>query len=135
MAKRIVEEARRRAYPWAEQFHEYADDREAEPGSVCYVIPVPGRPNHTLSLLQRGDTIEVAYDDGVPPGPAEAQFIAGPAEEADDVGNAFDFVDDIFAGRVTAVREPLPWWVRLMRRDCDSLLRFQKTENPDASPR
>lgn len=90
MAKRIVEEARRRAYPWADQFHDYGNDREAEPGSICYVVPMPDRPTHTLSLLQRGDTIEVAYDDGVPPGPAEAQFIVGSGEEAGGIGNAFD---------------------------------------------
>src|SRR5205823_8098966 len=66
VARQIVEEARRRHYPWAGNFQEYGvrNDREAKPGSIRYVIPMPARPGHTLSVLQRGYTLEVSYDDG-----------------------------------------------------------------------
>ena len=127
VARQIVEEARRRHYPWAGNFQEYGvrNDREAKPGSIRYVIPMPARPGHTLSVLQRGYTLEVSYDDGIPPGPAEMQFDADPELDPVVIGGAFNLVDAILAGRIVALREPLPLWVRLLRSDCDSLLRFR----------
>ena len=127
-AKKIVEEARRRAHPWAGEFQEYSSrrDPEAEQGSVCYAISIPNRPRHTLSILQRGNTVEVAYDDGLPPGPAEAQFVFGEGEEVGAIGEAFDFVDAILAGHIDVIREPSAWWIRLLFRGHDSLLRFRE---------
>jgi hypothetical protein len=125
-AQLILEEAKRRAVPATVEPHAPGDAREADPDSVSLTIPIADRPTHRLNVLQRGDTIEVAYHDGLPPGPAEAQFILERGQEPAVVRHAFDFVEAILQWRVRAVREPLPWWVRLVRRDCDSLLRFVK---------
>ena len=125
-AKILMAQAKRRS--WAMTHHPYGleQDPEAEPGSVRLEIPVPGRDAHRVLVLQRGNTIEIAYHDGQPPGPVEAQFVFAPGEEEGAIGEAFDFVDEILDGRVLAVREPLAWWVRLLVRKSGSALRFRR---------
>lgn len=124
-ARLVLEEAARRA--WAATSYPYGpdQDREAERGSVRLEVSVPGLGSHRIDVLQRGNTIEVAYTDGSPPGPAESQFVFGRGEEAGAIHAAADFVDDLRSGRVVAVREPLPWWVRPFVRGATTALRFR----------
>ncbi|HYJ33584.1 MAG TPA: hypothetical protein VE326_10230 [Candidatus Binatia bacterium] len=92
-------------------------------------LPVPGRPGHELraDLYEEGATI--AYDDGVPPGPAEKILVWGAASDGAILGAVIGALEEIFAGRVVLVREPLSGWVRFIRRqDCDSLLGFVPSE-------
>jgi hypothetical protein len=124
-AKLLLDEAARRSWVMTHRPYGPEEDRDAEPGSIRLEIPVPGRDTHRVHVLQRGNTVEIAYHDGLPPGPAEAQFIFAPGEEEGAIGEAFDFVDEILDGRVLAVREPLAWWARLMVRS-DSALRFRR---------
>jgi hypothetical protein len=58
-------------------------------GDYCFeVLRLPVRKDlggHTLSVFDRGDTFEIAYDDTVARGPAEQQMVfieAGPEEGA-----------------------------------------------------
>ena len=126
IAKLLVDEAKRRSWPSSQRSYGPEEDHEAEVGSVQLELPVPSRDAHRIRVLQRGNTIEIAYDDGLPPGPAEAQFVFKPGEEAGAIGEAFDFVDELRDGRVLAVREPLAWWVRLLARNSDTALRFRR---------
>jgi len=126
IAKILVNGAERRSWPAKPLPYGPEEDYEAEVGSVQFEIPMPGQDSHRIRVLQRGNTIEIAYDDGLPPGPAEAQYVFKPGEEAGAIGEAFDFVDEILVGRVLAVREPLAWWVRLLVRGSDTALRFRR---------
>jgi len=119
-----MEEARRRSWPVTASPYGPEEDREAEAGSVRLELAVPGHDAHRIRVLQRGNTIEVAYHDGQPPGPAEAQYVFAAGEERGAIGEAFDFVDGVLSGRVLAVREPLPWWARWVVRS-ESALRFR----------
>jgi hypothetical protein len=136
----VAEPVRRFAELVLRIFPEWADRLECPGmgdaiGDCSFCIVPPEHPAHRLYVVTRhGSAVEVRYDDGVPPGPAEAYFVQldeDPAEVAEAVG---EFVQDIIAGRVIVVRERIPFWVRWLRRnDCDSLVSFQSGENVSRS--
>jgi hypothetical protein len=125
IAKVVLEEAARRSWGATSHPHGPDRDRDAAPGSVRLDVPVPGRDAHRIEVLQRGNAIEVAYTDGLPPGPVESQFVFDPGEEREAIRAASDFVDALRSGRVTVIREPLPWWVRPFVRGATTALRFR----------
>ena len=89
----------------------------------------PAYHNHELSVVTRGNSVEVRYDNGEPPGPAETLFVdldKDPEGVAQDVNK---FVGDVITGRVVVVREPLGIFSRWLRRDRRSLARFQSAED------
>jgi hypothetical protein len=100
-----------------------ADDES----SLRAAIPVPGRGGHLLTFRCESNSIEVGYDDGLPPGPATQLFVFEPDELEDAIGEAVaGFVEELMAENIVVVREALPWHVRLVRRfDCTSLPWFR----------
>lgn len=94
--------------------------------SFCLVSPV--HLSHRLSVVTRGNSVEVRYDDAEPPGPAEKLFVhldQHPAEVAEAV---VGFVRDVMSCRVVVVRERLPRFVRWLRRDCVSIASFRTVD-------
>lgn len=99
-------------------------------GDCSFCVVPPQHPTHRLYVVtRRSSSVEVRYDDAVPPGPAENHFVQldeNPAEVAEDVE---EFVRDIITGQVVVVRERIPRWVHWLRgKDCDSLLSFRSVE-------
>ena len=93
------------------------DDREAEPGSVRLSLPMPGEPAHQIEVLQRGNTIEVAYHCGPACGAAERQFVFGDGDIELVAGHVRDFLDAIFTRQTVIVRKRLGPITRWLRRD------------------
>ena len=74
-------------------FPEWASTLEAPvlgdlAGDCSFSIAPPACPSHRLYIVTRGNSVEVRYDDGQPPGPAEKLFVEldrNPAEVAESV--------------------------------------------------
>jgi len=99
----------------------------------CRVSLVPPRwPRHALYL---GDldsaSATVCYDDGSPPGPAEAHFDwSNPDNTSSAIDVMCDYAEDVIHGRTILVRKRLSRLSQFFRRhDCDSLLRFVERES------
>lgn len=90
-------------------------------------MPVPGRVGHLLTFRCEPNSIEVGYDDGLPPGPATQLFVFEPDELEEAIGEGVaGLVQELLAENIVVVREALPWHVRLVRRfDCTSLAWFR----------
>ena len=92
--------------------------------SFCMVPPA--HPSHRLQVVTRGNSVEVRYDDGEPPGPAEKLWVdlnRGPAAVADEV---IRFLRELMSGRMVVVRERLgPVSSRLRGDGCKSLAWFR----------
>lgn len=90
---------------WEEQL------RNREPGSdadeVCLSLPIPDNPPHRLDLRVMATEVEIAWDDGQPPGPAEKLFIFDASERAEAHRVVADLVADLRAGEVLVVRQRL----------------------------
>src|SRR5687768_16524566 len=104
---------------WAQHVLPYgpADDPEAQDRSVRLSIPAPAAVAHRLEIVQRGNTIEVAYDCATPGLRAEQQFVFGDDNLADVIAEVQTFVNRLCAGELVVVREPLTTTVRALRRD------------------
>jgi hypothetical protein len=100
------------------------------PGDCSFCVVPPGHPTHRLYVVTRGaNSVEVRYDDAVPPGPAEKLFVQLDENPAGVAEAVVEFARDIITGRVIVVRERIPRWIRWLRgRDCDSVLSFQSVE-------
>jgi hypothetical protein len=88
----------------------YADADEN--GFLQLWIPVPYQPTHNLEVVQRGgqpqrDTIEVAYDLGLPRLRAERQYVFNVAEVDDAVSEVAAFVRALCTGEVVVLEEPV----------------------------
>jgi hypothetical protein len=94
-----------------------ADDAEALPGSVRFLVPVPHEPTHRLDVALRGNAIEVAYECGQECGCAEQQFVFGANEHEPAIAAVREFVRALCQGRTVVVRERLGPVVRALRRD------------------
>jgi hypothetical protein len=70
-----------------------------------------------LEIVQRGNTIEVAYDCGLPGLRAERQFIFSEGEVAKAVAEVRTLVNALCEGEVVVVRARLGKLVRAVRRD------------------
>jgi hypothetical protein len=127
-ARLLMESVLRRYPAWASFASGYGpeEDAEAEPGSVCFEVPSPAHGGrHRLRIYLRGNTIEIAYHDDRPPGPAEAQFVFSERDKREAIESALDFVSEIINDRVVVGREILPALWRLLRgRACEDLPRF-----------
>jgi len=90
----------------------------------------PTRAGHRVDVIQRANTFEVAYSDGLPPGPAERLFVfGGSGQRREAVEALVAFLEGLFAGRVVVYRERLNAVAKLLRRrDCDDLLWFAAPE-------
>lgn len=104
----------------------YAADPEAESGSVKLTFAHPTRRGHQVEVVQRGNAFEVAYRDGLQPGPAEKLFVFAATDERYGVlEHVIGFLESVFAGQTVVYRERLSAVARFLRGDtCDSLLRF-----------
>jgi hypothetical protein len=121
-------------------FPEWADGLECPGmgdaiGDCSFCVVPPEHPTHRLYVVTRhGTSVEVRYDDGVPPGPAEDHFVELDEDPAEVAEAVVELLQDIIAGRVIVVRERIPRWVRWLRgNDCDSLLSFESAEYPGHS--
>jgi len=126
-AKVLVEELLAAFPSWDQFLSDYgpADDTDAEPGSVQLAVPIPVYQDHTLRILLRGNSVEIAYDDARPPGPAEKLFIFEPPELRPAARAIADFLQQLLAEEIVVVREPLGFLGRLLRRDCTDLAWFR----------
>jgi hypothetical protein len=121
-------------YPaWASYARAYGPDEDpcAEPGSVCFEVPSPAHDGeHLLGIYLRGNTIEIAYEDNRPPGPAEMQFVFLDPDKTEPLEAALAFVADIMNDRVVVGRQRLPALVRLFRgRACADVPRCLRWEH------
>lgn len=119
------------AFPSWEQYASPADvHREASPGSIQFSIPVPASPRHRLRIYQLGNSVEVAYDDGHPSGPAEKLFVSFDEKPKEVAQAMVRFLRALVTEEVVVVREPLGPVTRFLRRDaCDDLPRFIATSD------
>ena len=111
---------------WGQYIRPYgpAEDAEAEPGSVLFVVPSAAQPTHCLEIAQRGNTIEVAYDCGTPGTRAEQQFIFSEGELEAALAALKAFLMQLRSGQVVIVCEPLGRVIRALRRDAVLELAF-----------
>src|SRR5262245_59029718 len=94
------------------------DDPLPEPGSVVLRCAHPQRAQHQVSITQRGNTVEVAYSDGSPPGPAEALFVFQSAIDCSAaIKEAVEFLERIFGGDIIVYRERIGGVSRWLRGD------------------
>ncbi len=101
------------------------DDPAADPESVSFEVPSPTHHSHSLRILLRGNSVEVHYDDGSPPGAAEKLFVFETGEEGSAFAAVVAFVADVVDERVVVGRERLSRLTQLLRgRDCADLPRF-----------
>ena len=63
-----------RAFPeWANALESPSVGQDTDDCSFC--VRPPRHPTHRLYVLTRGNSVEVRYDDGEPPAPAEKLFV------------------------------------------------------------
>jgi len=93
------------------------DHADAAPGSVQLSVPVPASAQHRLLIRQLGNTIEVAYDDARPPGPAEKLFVHFDEAPREVARAVVGFLKDLVSENIVVVREPIGPFVRFLRRD------------------
>lgn len=94
----------------------------------CYMVP-PTHPTHRLYIVTRYNAVEVRYDDGEPPGPAERLFADLDEDPAGVAAGVVEFVRDIIVGNVVVVRERIGRIATLLRTDhCGSLARFERAD-------
>ena len=103
------------------------DDPEAKDRSVRLSIPAPAAIAHRLEIVQRENTIEVAYDCGRPGLRAEQQFVSGDDDLAEVIVEVQTFVNRLCAGELVIVEEPLTRMVRALRSDGVSELAWFRT--------
>lgn len=104
------------AFPdWAGTFETY---EIAEPDEDAWFgVAPPNHPGHRLSVVMRGNSAEVRYDDGEPPGPAEKLFVDMDREPVAVADAAIAFIHDLMNNRILVVRERLGVITRFIRRD------------------
>lgn len=80
-----------------------------ESSSLYFQIPSPVNKNCFLSILERGDCIEVSFSDGNSMGTSERQIICEKGVEIECVAAAIDFIEEIIDEKVVIGRECLSW--------------------------
>ena len=115
------------AFPeWASALEIAGAGDDSDDENCWFCIVPPKCPTHRLYVATRGNSVEVRYDDGKPPGPAEQTFI-DLDQSAPAVAEAVvAFVRDVMSGRVVVVRERLGMFARWIRPGCESLAWFRK---------
>lgn len=88
-------------------------------------LDVPSHSGHRLAVEISPSEARVSYHDGLPPGPAEKQFIWANDPLSDGIEAVCRFVEDLTHGHVVLVRRRLSRLIRFLRMDeAESLLSF-----------
>ena len=116
----------RRALPDVGNTAVLPSEKNGDAGEWSFCIVPPGYPSHRLQVDTRGDSVEVRYDDGEPPGPAEKLWVGLDKEPAAVAAEVIGFLRELMSGRVVVVRERLgPVSSRLRSDRCKSLAWFR----------
>src|SRR5829696_8958729 len=103
----------RRLFTRFPEWQEYAEIVESEASddlkSVHVRVQSPADEQSYLSILERGDCIEVGFSDGDPPGGAESLIICEEGSESLCVESAIEFVQDIIDEKIVIRRERSTW--------------------------
>ena len=95
------------------EWHVYVEDMESESEkskrSLCVRVPSPFDANRFIAIRERGDCIEVSFNDGKPPGGAERLFICEPNDEEQCVAAAMQFVEQLTDEKIVIARKSLSW--------------------------
>lgn len=96
-------------FPEWRKYVEFAesDFNNGKYSSFYIEIPSPIDKKYRLSILDRGDCVEVGFYDGHPPGPAERQIICEKGFEDEDVEEVVNFVREIVEEKFVVGREEL----------------------------
>lgn len=87
-----------------------SDFNNGKYSSLYIEVPSPLDKSRFLSILDRGDCIEVGFDDGGrPAGPAERQIICNEGSETECVARTIEFVKEIIDEQTVLGRELLFW--------------------------
>ena len=95
------------------EWQEYAEIVESEASNDLESLYVRVRSSADeqsyLSILERGDCIEVSFSDGHPPGGAESLIICDEGLESSCVEAALEFIREIIDEKVVIWRERSTW--------------------------
>ena len=95
------------------EWQEYAEIVESEASNDLESLYVRVRSSADeqsyLSILERGDCIEVSFSDGHPPGGAESEIICDEGLESSCVEAALEFIQEIIDEKVVIGRERSTW--------------------------
>ena len=121
------------------RFGELAIVLESDPAAADRLILAFKHPHldHEIKVWQRGEAFEVAYNDALPPGPAEKDFYwRTDKEAAQAVDDVVSFLADVFAGRIVVWRERLGSFAQWSRGgECESLPWFSEPGKEDPRTR
>lgn len=108
---------------WAEYVHTSSLPEESED---CFeVLRLVVRRNlggHTLSVFDRGDTFEIAYNDSIARGPAEQQIIFSDRSPEEGALAVVEWLRDFIDERIVVVRYRYRW----LRGDPYTLIFFRR---------
>lgn len=116
-----------RVFPEWTSALKYTDEGDGT-GDCSFCLVPPVHPTHRLSVVTRGNSVEVRYDDAEPPGPAEKLFVHLDKQPMEVAEAVVGFVRDVMSGRVVVVRERLPRFGRWLRGDCVSMASFRTVD-------
>lgn len=93
------------------EWQEYAEIVESEASDDLKYVRVysPADEQSYLSILERGDCIEVSFGDGDPPGGAESQIICEEGSESLCFESVIEFIREIIDEKVVIGRERSTW--------------------------
>src|SRR5215210_7177317 len=103
----------RRLFTRFPEWQEYAEIVESEASddlkSLYVRVYSPADEQSYLSILERGDCIEVSFGDGDPPGGTERQIICEEGSESLCVESVIEFIREIIDEKVVIGRERSTW--------------------------
>jgi hypothetical protein len=95
------------------EWREYAEIVESEASeelrSLYVRVYSPADEKSYLSILERGDCIEVSFSDGDPPGAAESQILCEEGSESSCVEAVLEFIQEIIDEKIVIGRERSTW--------------------------
>jgi hypothetical protein len=95
---------------WEEFVRASASPQESEDYFEALRLPVrQDLGPHTLSVFDRGDTFEIAYNDSVARGPAEQQIIFGDGGPEEGALAVVEWLRDFIDERIVVVRHRCRW--------------------------
>jgi hypothetical protein len=92
---------------WQNHTEIVVSDYDINQKSLCLQIPSPANDHCFLSVLERGDCIEVGFSDGNPSTAAEKQL--GGEEFSDAVEGAIEFIREIVDEKVLIAQNHRSW--------------------------
>ncbi|MDQ3798268.1 MAG: hypothetical protein M3384_02355 [Acidobacteriota bacterium] len=98
------------AFPEWRKYAEIVDaDYDINRKSLYLKIPSPADERHSLSILERGDCIEVGFSDGNPMTAAESQIICERNNDSLCVEAAIEFVEKIINEEILIGHKRASW--------------------------